>query len=105
MMKFKEVKHSIPKVDGRGLLKGASAYTDDLTVNSALIVKLLRSPYAFAKIKSIDTKKAQKVEGIECILTYKDVPRIPITRAGQGYPEPSPKDKFILDNYVRYVGD
>ncbi|MBT4576437.1 MAG: molybdopterin-dependent oxidoreductase [Candidatus Cloacimonetes bacterium] len=105
MMKFKEVNHSIPKVDGRGLLKGASAYTDDLAVESALIVKLLRSPYAFAKIKSIDTKKAHKVEGIECILTYKDVPRIPITRAGQGYPEPSPKDKFILDNYVRYVGD
>jgi len=92
MMKFKEVNHSIPKVDG-------------IAVESALIVKLLRSPYAFAKIKLIDTKKALKVEGIECILTYKDVPRIPITRAGQGYPEPSPKDKFILDNYVRYVGD
>ena len=105
MMKFQEVNHSIPKVDGRGLLKGASAYTDDLAVDSALIVKLLRSPHAFAKIKSINTKKALKVEGIECILTYKDVPRIPITRAGQSYPEPSPKDKFILDNYVRYVGD
>lgn len=105
MMEFKEVKHSIPKVDGKGLLKGASAYTDDLAVSNALIVKLLRSPHAFAKIRSINTKKASKVEGIECILTYKDVPRIPITRAGQGYPEPSPKDKFILDYYVRYVGD
>jgi len=105
MMKFNEVKHSIPKVDGRGLLKGASAYTDDLAVENALIVKLLRSPYAFAKIKSINTKKASELEGVECIFTYKDVPRIPITRAGQSYPEPSPKDKFILDNYVRYVGD
>ncbi len=104
-MEFKEVKHSIPKVDGKGLLKGASAYTDDLAVESALIIKLLRSPYAFARIKFIDTKKALALEGIECILTYKDVPRIPITRAGQGYPEPSPKDKFILDEYVRYVGD
>lgn len=104
-MKFKEVNQSIPKVDGKGLLKGAAAYTDDLAAESALIVKLLRSPHAFAKIKSIDTKKALKLAGIECILTYQDVPRIPITRAGQGYPEPSPKDRFILDNYVRYVGD
>lgn len=104
-MKFKEVNHSIPKVDGKGLLKGASAYTDDLAVANALIVKLLRSPHAFAKIKSINTQKAMEVEGIECILTHNDVPRIPITRAGQSYPEPSPKDKFILDNYVRYVGD
>jgi CO/xanthine dehydrogenase Mo-binding subunit len=28
-----------------------------------------------------------------------------ITRAGQGYPEPSPRDRFILDDRVRYVGD
>jgi CO/xanthine dehydrogenase Mo-binding subunit len=104
-MKFKEVNHSIPKVDGKGLLRGVPAYTDDLAVESALIVKLLRSPYAFSKLRSIDTKKALALPGIECILTYQDVPRIPITRAGQGYPEPSPKDKFILDNYVRYVGD
>ncbi|MCF7858790.1 MAG: molybdopterin-dependent oxidoreductase [Candidatus Cloacimonetes bacterium] len=104
-MNFKEVKHSIPKVDGKGLLTGAHAYTNDLASDNALIIKLLRSPHAFAKIKSIGTKQASNVEGVECILTYKDVPRIPITRAGQGYPEPSPKDKFILDYYVRYIGD
>jgi CO/xanthine dehydrogenase Mo-binding subunit len=42
---------------------------------------------------------------VACILTWKDVERIPYTRAGQGHPEPSPHDKFILDEYVRYVGD
>jgi len=104
-MKFKEVNSSIPKVDGRGLLKGRSAYTDDLADDNALIVKCLRSPYAFARIISIQTEEALAVDGIECILTHRDVPRIPITRAGQGYPEPSPKDKFILDEFVRYVGD
>ena len=45
------------------------------------------------------------VQGVECVLTYKDFKRIPITRAGQGYPEPSPHDKFILDNRVRHIGD
>lgn len=104
-MRFKEVNSSIPKVDGRGLLRGRHAYTDDLAEENALIVKCMRSPHAFAKIISIKTDKALVTDGIECILTYKDVPRIPITRAGQGYPEPSPKDKFILDKYVRYVGD
>jgi putative selenate reductase molybdopterin-binding subunit len=104
-MEFQEVKHSIPKVDGQGLLKGKSAYTDDITTDTALVIKLLRSPHPFARISSIDISKALKVDGIECIITHKDVPRIPITRAGQGYPEPSPKDKFILDEYLRYVGD
>lgn len=104
-MKFKQVNKTIPKVDGVGLLTGKPAYTDDFAFKNALIVKLLRSPHAFAKITSIDISEAVKLDGVELILTHHDVPRIPITRAGQGFPEPSPKDYFILDEYVRYVGD
>lgn len=100
-----QVNKSIPKIDGMGLVLGKPAYTDDLVPNNALIVKVLRSPYAFAKIKDIFIDDALKVRGVECILTYKDVPQNIITRAGQGYPEPSPHDKRILDEYVRYVGD
>jgi putative selenate reductase molybdopterin-binding subunit len=39
------------------------------------------------------------------VLTHEDLPRIVHTTAGQGYPEPSPYDSFILDNKVRFVGD
>lgn len=102
---MREVNKSIPKIEGIGLAKGKPAYTDDMAPQNSLIVKVLRSPYAFAKIKSIDTEDAEKLLGVECILTYKNVPRNIITRAGQGYPEPSPHDKYILDEYVRYVGD
>lgn len=99
------VKQSIPKVDGLELVLGKPVYTDDIAPNNALIVKILRSPHAFAKIKAIDTSRAEKLAGVECILTYKDLPRVPITRAGQSYPEPSTYDKYILDEYVRHVGD
>ncbi|SHE39062.1 CO or xanthine dehydrogenase, Mo-binding subunit [Marinitoga hydrogenitolerans DSM 16785] len=102
---MKEVKSSIKKVDGYGLVSGQPVYADDLAPKNALIVKILRSPYAFAKIKNIDTTEAEKLEGVECILTHKDVPKNRFTRAGQGYPEPSPYDKYILDEYVRYIGD
>jgi len=96
---------SIPKIDGTGLVLGRPAYTEDLAPQDALVVRLLRSPHAHARILSIDTSAALQVEGIACILTWKDVKRIAYTRAGQGHPEPSPHDKFILDEYVRYVGD
>lgn len=96
---------SIPKIDGTGLVLGRPAYTEDLAPQDALVVRLLRSPHAHARILSIDTSAAMQVEGIACILTWKDVKRIAYTRAGQGHPEPSPHDKFILDEYVRYVGD
>ena len=39
------------------------------------------------------------------MLTYKDVPKIRFTEAGQSYPEVSPYDRYILEDMVRYVGD
>ena len=102
---MKEVNKSVPKLDGEGLTEGRPAYTDDYSPANSLIIKVLRSPHPFAKILNIDTGRAEKLSGVECVLTYKNVPRNNFTRAGQGYPEPSPHDKFILDEYVRYVGD
>lgn len=102
---MKIVNHKTPSVDGMGILKGRAAFTDDFADKQSLIIKVLRSPHAYAKIKHIDDSKAKELPGVEMILTHKDFPRIPFTRAGQGYPEPSPHDKFVLDEYVRYVGD
>lgn len=104
-MKTKVVNQKTPSVDGKGIMMGRPAFTDDLAEPNSLIVKVLRSPHAFAKIKNIDVSKAKALPGVEVVLTYHDVPRKSFTRAGQGYPEPSPHDKFILDEYVRYVGD
>lgn len=102
---FHEVKKARQKIDAKGLITGRPAYSDDLAPRDALVVKLIRSPHAYARIKSIDASEALKLKGVECVLSHKDVKRIPFTRAGQGHPEPSPHDKFILDEYVRYVGD
>jgi len=102
---MKTVNQLIPSIDGRGLMHGRPAYTDDLAEPNSLIVKILRSPHPYAHIAKIDTSKAQKLTGVELVLTYKDFTRKAFTRAGQGYPEPSPHDKFVLDEYVRHIGD
>ena len=65
----------------------------------------LRSPHAYARIRDIDVSKASMVKGVACVLTYKDVPKVRFTNAGQTYPEMSSYDRLILDEYVRYVGD
>ena len=103
--KMRVVNNKTPSVDGKGLMQGRSFYTDDLAEQNSLVIKILRSPHAFARIKNIDVSEAQKINGVALVLTYKDVPHVSFSRAGQGYPEPSPHDKFILDEYVRYVGD
>ena len=99
------INKSVPKLDGKGLVLGKPVYTDDLAQQNSLIVKVLRSSHPFAEIIDINTEKAEKIKGIKCIFTWKDVPDKFMSRAGQGYPEPSPYDKKILDRYVRYVGD
>lgn len=102
---MKIVGKGIAKIDAINIATGKPVYTEDLAFKNALVVKILHSPHAFAKIKSIDTSKAENLKGVECILTYKDVPNVRFTLAGQSYPEPSPYDRLILENIVRYVGD
>ena len=102
---FKTVGHPVRKKDAMSFLLGMPVYTDDITPSDCLTVKVLRRPYAHALIEEIDISTAMKVPGIECILTYKDVPQNRFTMAGQTYPEPSPYDRLILDKRLRFVGD
>lgn len=102
---MKTVNQGIRKKDAMPLITGKPVYTDDMVPKNCLFVKLLRSPHANAVIVSIDTAAAKNIPGIECILTYQDVPTSRFTSAGQTYPEPSPYDCLILDAHLRYVGD
>lgn len=102
---MKAVSKGIRKKDAMSLVTGKPVYTDDLAPSNCLIVKVLRSPHAHALVEDINVTVADKVPGIECILTYKDVPKSRFTMAGQSYPEPSPYDRLILDKRLRCVGD
>ncbi|MGL5820288.1 MAG: xanthine dehydrogenase family protein molybdopterin-binding subunit [Sarcina sp.] len=101
---MKVVNQSKPKVDSIPLITGKPVYTNDLAPANALIVKVLRAKVAHANIVDINTTIAEKVPGIECILTYEDVPKTRFMVAGQSYPEPTPYDRLILDKKVRHVG-
>ena len=101
---MRQVGKGIVKLDAKALVTGQPVYTDDIAPAHCLIVKVLRSPHAYARIEQINTGIAMKVPGIECILTYEDVPNQRFTMSGQSYPDPSPYDRLILDQYVRYVG-
>ncbi len=103
--KMKSVNTSVVKKDAMALVTGKPVYTDDLVPKDCLIVKVLRSPHAHALIREIDCSRAEKLSGIACVLTYKDVPGKRFTMAGQSYPEPSPYDRLILDERLRFVGD
>ena len=102
---MKYVNQPVRKTDAMALVTGKPVYTDDLAPKDCLIVKVLRSPHANAWVEEIKTENAEKVAGIACVLTYKDVPQKRFTLAGQTAPEMSPDDRLILDQHVRFVGD
>ncbi|MDQ2692588.1 MAG: molybdopterin-dependent oxidoreductase, partial [Chloroflexota bacterium] len=67
--------------------------------------RVLRSPHAHALIKNIDASKARELKGVAAVLTWKDIPRVVYSTAGQSDPIPGPLDSFSLDHKVRFVGD
>lgn len=101
----KYVNHPVEKTDAMALVTGKPVYVNDIAPKDCLIVKVLRSPHAHALIREIDVQKAFLVPGVEAVYTYRDVPQERFTLAGQTYLEPSPYDRLILDQRVRFVGD
>ncbi len=94
-----------PKVDALKLVQGQPAFTDDIEKRGMLVGKLLLSPHAHALIKEIDVSKARELPGVHAVLTYKDLPRVAYTTAGQSHPEPGPHDNYSLDSKLRFIGD
>ncbi len=106
MGKFTVVGTNERKVDGRALATGRPVFVGDIPPREGLLhLALLHSPHAHAVIRSIDTSRAEALEGVALVLTHLNTPTVRYTTAGQGHPEPSPYDSRMFDSKVRFVGD
>ncbi|MGD9092175.1 MAG: molybdopterin-dependent oxidoreductase, partial [Anaerolineales bacterium] len=105
MERTQVVGKSLVKVDAEKLVRGRPVFTDDVKLEGMLYGSLLTSPYAHARIKSIDASRARALPGVHAVLTHKDLPRIKYASGGQSYPQPLPYDQVCLDNKVRHEGD
>ncbi len=101
----KHIGKKTKRVDGLALVRGEPVFADDIRLKDLTYLKILRSPHAHAKILKIDSSEAMKLEGVIAVYTHEDFRRHYYTTAGQGYPEPSPRDTLLLDSKVRFVGD
>src|SRR4051812_29510921 len=69
-----------PRPDGADKVTGRAAYAADATMPGMIWGKVLRSPHPHARIKSIDTSKAQKLPGVKAVVTAKDIVDFPIDK-------------------------
>ncbi len=86
-------------VDAAEKTTGAGKYTDDLSVPGMLVGKILHSPYPHARIKHIEIRRAEQLEGVVTVVVGKDAPN-PYGILPVGHDEHA----LALDK-VRYVGD
>lgn len=91
---------SVPRIDAFEKLTGRAKYTGDLKFPNMLVGKLLTSPYAHARILSIDTSEAEKLPGVKAIITHKDVPSMKYGLSPARWDETI----FCIDK-VRFYGD
>jgi carbon-monoxide dehydrogenase large subunit len=63
------VGHSVPRKEDARFIRGKGNYFDDIKLPGMLYLELLRSPYAHARIKSVDVSRAQVLPGVVAVVT------------------------------------
>jgi carbon-monoxide dehydrogenase large subunit len=107
------VAQPVRRVEDPRLLKGAGAYTDDITPAGTLYGVVLRSPHAAATITSIDTSAAKATPGVKAVFTAADLkadglaglPCAVVLDNRDGTKQFTPPRPTLADGAVHHVGD
>src|SRR5256712_1654427 len=91
---FVEIAHSRRRIDGPQRVTGRARYTEDIYLPGMLYVRVLRSPYPRARVRRIDTKKAEALPGVRDVLHRFNAQKA----AFRG-------EETIFREEVRFVGD
>jgi carbon-monoxide dehydrogenase large subunit len=104
-MAEKFVGKSVKRTEDPRLIQGLAHYVDDIRLPDTLHVAFLRSIYAHARIKSIDTSAALTLPGVVAVYTGKDVARIGPVPCGAAIPDmKTPNHTVLATNKVYFVG-
>ena len=117
---YKYIGEYLPKIDAKEKAMGRTQFFDDLTLAGKLPgmlhCKILNSPHANATITSMDTSKAEALEGVFCILRYDDPEVLSLKVTTHGWTDTAITsyardtidrfwDRRFLSNEARWVGD
>jgi 4-hydroxybenzoyl-CoA reductase alpha subunit len=97
---FQWIGKRVPRVDALIKATGSAKFTNDISLPNMLYGKILRSPYAHARILKIETSRARGLPGVKAIVTGQDT-------HGEKYGVfPDRRDQYLLAmEKVRYIGE
>ncbi len=103
MEPFTIIGKDVPKTDARAKAMGTATYTDDMKLPGMLHGRILRSPVVHGRILHIDVSKAVALQGVKCVITGQDTPKI---KYGNWRLFPDTQDEYPLAvDKVRFIGD
>ena len=90
----------------RRIVQGREPFTFDEPVpgGPALVLRVVTSPHAHARITSIDTSAALALPGVVAVFTHADVPDVRYSTGRHEHRTDDPDDTRMLDDVVRHVG-
>jgi CO/xanthine dehydrogenase Mo-binding subunit len=92
------VGHNVRRVDAIEKVTGTAQYVADVRLPGMLQGRILRSPHPHARLRHVDTSRAERVPGVLAVVTGEDTPK----RKWGSFQ----KDQYpIAVDKVRYVGD
>ena len=90
----------LPQIDSAEKVRGELQFIGDLPpLRRMLHARVLRSPYAHARVVSIDTSQAEALPGVKAVITHQNTPTKEWREAGFNY-----KGRVIKET-ARFVGD
>jgi CO/xanthine dehydrogenase Mo-binding subunit len=95
---YSYVGKSAPRIEGQRKVSGQALYTADHLMPGTVWGKVLRSPYAYARITRVDTARAKAHPGVLAVLTAADVPSVLTGRRLRDMP-------MLARDRVRFVGE
>ena len=93
---FKHVGRDVPRVDGADKVTGRAKYTGDVVLPRMLEGRILRSPLPHARIRAIDTSRAEALGGVRAVVTASDLWGVDPFYNGR---------PVVAMDRVRYVGE
>ena len=104
---------SVKRVEDKRFLTGKGNYTDDIVLPQMTFAVMVRSPYAHAKINSVDTSEAEAMDGVVAIYTGKDTDAAGIAGVPCGWQVDfkngdtmnEPPHPLLVSDKARHVGD
>jgi CO/xanthine dehydrogenase Mo-binding subunit len=100
--KFPLVGQSVPDPDALEKATGILLFSDDILMPGMLQGRVLRSPYANARIRGLDFQRAKKLPGVRALLTADDIPGVNLRGNFPGDRDDQP---VLVKDHARAVGD